>query len=213
MIIEPAGAPGDGGGHRWAALLDPLTALWRAVGLAALWLLACLPVVSAGAATVALLAVVRDDVLRRHRPVVRSYAGYLRENALLGSALLAIVAGPIADLLILGEGGGPAITVLRLLALLGVVAALPVVAHGFGLAAHTRQTVRSLYRASVIMTIARPGPTLIALAVVAAVVAAATVWPFALLVLAHPAARALFLTFRRTFETLNVTEDESDGIG
>lgn len=214
--MEPAGAAKGAATHRWASLLDRLTAFWRAVGITALWLLAALPIATAGAATVAMLAVVRDDALRQQRPVVRSFLSYTRANAVTGTALLVITGGPIAGLILLGRlGTSPVTSALWPVALIGTIAALPVLAHGFPLAAHTHQTVRSLYRASVLMTMARPGATAIALGVIVAVAVAATVWPFTLVVLGYPAARALFSTFRRSFDTLNVAEgaeDEAHGL-
>lgn len=191
------------GSHRWSVILERLTSIWRAVGLTVLWFVACLPVVTAGAATVALVAVVRDDVLLRERPVLRSYLGYLRENLRVGTALLVTTAAPVGAVLLLWEQTeSPLMWSLWALALVGAAAALPLIVHGFPLAAHTTQpSMRAFYRASVILTLTSPGATVIGLVLLAICAIAVTVWPGSLLVLAYPVARALFVAFRSGFET------------
>lgn len=190
------------GVHRWSAVLERLTVIWRAVGLTALWFVSCLPVVTAGAATVALLAVVRDDVLARERPVLRSYLGYLRENARDGTALLVTTVLPVSAMLLLWPRvDSPLIWATWMLALVGTVAALPMTVHGFPLAAHTAQpSVRALYRSSLMLALLRPGATVIGLVLIAICAVAVMVWPGALLLLAYPAARALFVSFRSAFD-------------
>lgn len=190
------------GSPRWAAVLERLTSIWRAAGLTLLWCLSCLPVVTAGAATVALVAVARDDVRGRERPVFRSYLHYLRENFRMGTVLLVLgVAPPVALFLTWNLRDVPAIWPVWMLALIGTAAALPLTVHGFPLAAHSRhRSVRDFYRASVLLTLTCPGATLIGLALITISAVAVAVWPGTLLLLAYPVARALFVTFRSAFE-------------
>lgn len=205
---EPIGATG-GEHHRWAALLGFLSAFWRSVGLTVMWLVACLPLVTAGPATVALLALVRDDVLHQERPAVRAFLGYVRDNAVTGFLLFALTGGPLAGLLVLSTlPAAPAVTALWTLSLVGTVATLPVLVHGYPLAAHTRQTIRGLYRASVILAFARPGATAIGLAVIVAVIAATMTWSIAPVLLGYVASRALFTLFLRAFQSINAAEGQ-----
>lgn len=207
MSVEGRAVVGEGTSHPWSALLEPLTAFWRIVGLTALWLCGCLPIVTAGAATIALFAVTRDNVLDRERPLVRSFVLYLRENLTMGLALFVLVVGPVAALMLLEPWrASPLITLLWLVALLGTVAALPLLIHGFALAAHTHQSLRTLYRASLILAVARPAGSVLSLALIVAVGAATLHWPILLPLLACPAARALFSTFRRDFTAVNAVD-------
>lgn len=191
-----------GGTHRWAAALDRMSSIWRAVGLTVMWCIACLPIVTAGAATVALVAVTRDDALARERPVVRSYLHYLRENFWVGTVLLVATAAPVSAMLMLWQPGQPPMMwLLWALALVGTAAALPLIVHGFPLAAHTTHpSMRTFYRAATLLTLARPGATLIGLVLLGICAIAVIVWPGTLFVLAYPAARGLFVTFRSAFE-------------
>lgn len=190
------------GTHRWAAALYRLTSFWRAAGLTVMWLVACLPVVTAGAATVALLAVVRDDVRGRERPVLRSYLHYLRENFRVGTVLLVAAVAPVSAMSMLWHPGpSPLLWSVWVLALVGTAAAVPLIVHGFPLAAHTTHaSVRALHRATVLLTLSRPGATLVGLMLIGICAVAVTVWPGTLLILAYPAARGLFVTFRSAFE-------------
>lgn len=204
MSVAGRAAAGGETDHPWSALLGPLTAFWRIVGLTALWLCGCLPLVTAGAATIAMVAVARDDIMDRERPLVGSFVQYMRENLTMGLALSVLVLGPVAALTLLDPwGASPLMTLLWLVALLGAVAALPVLVHGFPLAAHTHQSLRTLYRASLILAVARPAGSALNLALLVAVGAATLRWPLLLPLLAYPAARALFSTFRRDFSAVN----------
>lgn len=204
-----------GGTHRWAAALDRMSSIWRAAGLTVMWFIACLPVVTAGAATVALVAVVRDDVSNRERPVVRSYLHYLRENFRVGTVLLVATAAPVAAVLMLWRPGqSPLMWSLWALALVGTAAALPLIVHGFPLAAHTTHpSMRAFYRAATLLTLARPGAALIALLLIGICAIAVVVWPGTLLVLAYLAARGLFVTFRSAFESTDREQRRRHGHG
>lgn len=187
--------------HSHAVLLDRLTTCWRVIGLTVLWLVSAAPLIIFGPATIALLAVVRDDVLGQPRPVVRSYFGYLRDNLRLGLVLGVLTVGPVVALLWLSPWGGSSVgTGLWTLALLGTVAVIPLLVHGYPMAAHTHQTVRSLYRDCVVLALARPGSTLIGLALLVAVMAATARWPIVPALVGWLAARALFVGFRRAWD-------------
>jgi uncharacterized membrane protein YesL len=191
-------------GHRWAAVTAPLLAFWRIVGVTALWVVFCLPVITAGASTIALVCVARDDARHMDRPVVRSFLQYVRENLVLGLGLLVLAGGPLVGSLTLTPRGGPVlITVLWCVAVLGTAATLPLIAYGCGLAAHTTQSLRSLYRDSLVLVLASPGRTVLVLGLGAAVGIAVLRWPIALPVLGYAAARAYYGTFRAAFDAVD----------
>ncbi|HIT75477.1 MAG TPA: DUF624 domain-containing protein [Candidatus Avipropionibacterium avicola] len=201
-------------------VLEALTSFWRAVGVTVMWLVACLPVVTAGAATMALVGVVRDTALHRERPVVRSYLAHLRDNARLGTGWLVFTLLPVVALAVTWRQPAAVWTdVLAVISMIGVVAMLPLLVHGCTLAVHTRQpSLRALYRSSVLLAVATPGPTLIGLLMIAAVVVATAVWPGAIIVLGYPVARALFNGFRRGFNAVAVQpgpvrEEHAHGLG
>lgn len=178
--------------------------VWRAIGVTLLWFTCCLPVVTAGPATIALLAVVRDDVLKQERPVVRSYVNYLVENLRIGLVIGVLAVGPVVAVFALDPSSGVLLVrALWWVALVGLVAAVPLLVHGFPLAAHTQQSLRTLYRDCVLLMAAGPGATVVGLAVLISVTLAAERWPGSLLLLGYPAARALFSGFRRTFDLLD----------
>ncbi len=211
---------GDGGAGRWAVVLEALTSFWRAVGVTVMWLIACLPVVTAGAATMALFGVVRDTVLQREQPVVRSYLTHLRDNARLGTGWLVFTLVPVVALVLMWRQPAAAWTdALAVISGLGLVAMVPLLVHGCTLAVHTRQpSLRALYRSSVMLAVASPGPTLIGLVVMAATAVATAVWPGAIVVLGYPVARALFSGFRRGFDAVaagpgTVREEQAHGLG
>lgn len=210
----------DGGGGRWGAVLEALTSFWRAVGVTAMWLIACLPVVTAGAATMALFGVVRDTALQRERPVVRSYLAHLRDTAKLGTGWLVLTLLPVIALMVTWhQPSAPWGDALAVTALIGVVAMLPLLVHGCTLAVHTRQpSLRALYRSSVLLAVASPGTTLIGLVVIAAAAVATAVWPGGIILLGYPVARALFSGFRRGFGAVaagpgTAREEHAHGLG
>lgn len=197
-------APGFGAGGRWAAPLELLASGWRMIGINALWVLASIPLVTIGPATIAVMAMARDDVRGRPRPAVRGFLTYMRENAWTGVVLSLLTIGPMAGLLLLWlpHGGivgtfGP---LFQVVSLFGGVATAPLLAHGYALAAHTTLRPRGLVRASYVMAAARPGSTLLALAVVVALTALAWSWPFALAFVGYLGARAVFTSFVRAFD-------------
>ncbi|ACQ80127.1 hypothetical protein Bcav_1871 [Beutenbergia cavernae DSM 12333] len=203
----------DGAGP-WSRVVDLLAGFWRAVGINALWLVASLPIVTIGPATVALMAMARDDVMGRPRPAARAFVAYVRENVAVGLALSTMTLGAVGSFALLWRldpaGGTTATRVLQVVSLVGLIAVAPVIAHGYALAAHTQQGVRGVYRASVIMAFARPGETVLALAVVAALVLLSWYWPFSVLLAGYVGSRAIFTTFRRTFAALQDPKGASD---
>lgn len=104
-----------------------------------LWLLACIPVVTAPAATAALFAVVREWTKGRQPPIAPSFLRFMRENARrsLAVAAVGIVVGAIlaADLLLARaiEPGGivlsGALLVVAMVALSAAAYAFPVMAN------------------------------------------------------------------------------------
>ena len=60
---------------------------------------------TAGAATIAMVAVARDDIMDRERPLVGSFVQYMRENLTMGLALSVLVLGPVAALTLLDPWG------------------------------------------------------------------------------------------------------------
>lgn len=203
MTIDRSGQA-VGEPHRWAVLLDRLTTFWRVIGLTSLWLVSVAPLVTVGPATLAFMAVVRDDVQGRPRPVVRAFFAYLKENARLGLALSVLTIGPVAALLLLDpRGASPLVASMWLVALVGTVAAVPLLVHGYPMAAHTHQSLRTLYRDCVVLTAGRPGATMVGLLLLVVVGTAVAQWPIVLPVLGYLAARGLFLSFRRAWSGLS----------
>ena len=68
-----------------------LERFWECVGLSLLWALGCLPLVTAGASTAALFAVVGQRIQGDYRPVFRSFWGEFRRAPLARAAVTVVV--------------------------------------------------------------------------------------------------------------------------
>lgn len=95
----PAGAPTSA-----LRIYELTAAFWQPIQLNALWLLACLPAVTAGAATVALTAVVAERAGGDHRPIGGRFWWHLRRELLPMSAATLVTGLTLAGVLLLLVG-------------------------------------------------------------------------------------------------------------
>lgn len=89
---------------RWR-LYERLERLWEAAGLSALWALGCVPVLTAGSSTTALLRVVADRREGVYRPILRAFWDEFVREPLVRAAIttFTLLAGVlVADVLLTG---------------------------------------------------------------------------------------------------------------
>lgn len=176
------------------------------LALSLLWLVGCLPLVTAPAATAALFEVVRQrrrgDEPAIGRAYLAAFRQYLRTSLLVGYGWAALGAVLVGDLLIADRMGQPAGDLLQvaLLALLliyalGSVALFPV------LVSYQAGPI-SLMRTAVLVALLAPGRSLLALAAVTAAVTAVWAVPLAIVVAPGLATTAVQRLYDGVFDRL-----------
>jgi uncharacterized membrane protein YesL len=183
-----------------------IAAIADQLALSVLWLVGCLPLVTAPAATAALFEVARQRGRGDEPAIGRSYLAafrqHLRSSMLVGYGWAALGAVLVGDLLIVGRMGLPAGDVLQvalfallLLYALGSVALFPV------LVSYQARPL-AMIRKAVLVSLLFPGRSLLALAAVTAAVAAAWVVPLAIVIVPGLAGTAVQRTYEGAFDRL-----------
>jgi uncharacterized membrane protein YesL len=171
-----------------------------------LWLLACLPVVTAFPATAAMFGVVRDWVRERETGVFGAFVHRFRQNfvqALVLGALWAVFGVTLLlDFLVANEISGGAQVVLRsLLVLAGVLYVLASV-FLFPVMVHYDTRWTAVPKNALLLAIGRLPTTLVCLLVVSAATALTFVVPPLILITGSVTAYVVYLLCNREFERL-----------
>lgn len=168
---------------------------WEGVGLSVLWVIACLPVVTAGAATSALFAVVTDRRRGHTRPTGQAFWDEFRiaplQRAAASVALVVVAAG-----VLLTFGAGARADTLSGLALQGATVAgggvlLGVLVVFLPLSAISASTLPARIRLAAAIAMARPRTAFVGGALTLALVVATVLMPPVLLILGWAWARLL----------------------
>jgi len=191
-------------GGRLAHGLETFT---RLVGLNALWLLACLPVVTAPVATAALFGVVRIWIRGDQPPVGRTFLALLRENlpkaSVVGLGWALVGAVLVVDVALVREMGALREPLLVALLVLGLLYAGTSV-FLFPVLVQFDVGPVGVVRTAFLLTFARPLVTLAALAVLAGAAFVVVSLPITLIVAGSATAWAVYWccdsTFRRVAE-------------
>ncbi|MEE0800711.1 MAG: DUF624 domain-containing protein [Gemmiger sp.] len=174
--------------HPESPLMQGLTKLFDCIALSLLWMLCCLPVVTAAAATAALYAAVYKYLRREEGTLLHTYFAALRENfrrsTLAGLAAIAVLALLVLDALVFrtlrltGQAMGGLYGVSLLLCALGLT-------WWFYLAAYSARfngTVRDVLRFSALLMLLHPVRALQMLVILAAGLVLSLALPGAVLV-------------------------------
>lgn len=182
-----------------------LERFWECAGLSVLWLLGCLPIVTAGSSTVALFEVVAQRARGDYRPVSLAFWDEFRRAPLAraGVTVLTLFAlFGVAQTLLFGltvAAPLPAV-VLQTAALGGMAAVLGAVVTALPTRAECGGTLRQTLRLAAVVGLGRPLTTLLAVLVTVALVVGTVLAPPVLLLLGWGWARlltALSATARR----------------
>lgn len=149
--------------------------------LSVVWVIACLPVVTAGPATAAMFAVVRGWEEGRDVSAVPAFARYFRENLrqglITGLAGAAVAALLLADLVIAGALAPPIASTLGVLAAVAGIVVVATSVYLFPLMVTYDLPLRRLVPSALMFAIGKPATTLAGLVVVAAACAVTYVFP------------------------------------
>lgn len=165
---------------RWYTALQRLS---DTVLLSVIWVVACLPVVTAGPATAAMFAVVRRWDEGQDASVAPAFVRYFREN--LRQGLISGIAGAavasllLADLMIAGALAPPIASSLGLIAVIAGVVVAATAVYLFPLMVTYDLPLRRLVRLALMFAIGKPATTLACLAVIGAGCALTYVFPLA----------------------------------
>lgn len=208
MRAEPTLRGYDGPLYR---LLRVVTDL---VYLNLLWLLACLPVVTAPAATAALFGVTREWTKGRQPPIGPSFVHFMRESARRSVAVggvLAAAGGLIAADLLIARGIEPGGIVLRgALLIIGVLVASTAM-YAFPVMANYEVPWRTVLRNALLFALACPLITLAGLALIAAATVILLVAPVAVIALGSATAWGLYRLCDAAFAAVERRQDHRPG--
>lgn len=194
-------------------LYGHLERFWECAGLTALWLAGCVPILTAGSSTLALLRVVSERRDHVYRPVARAFwAEFVREP--LPRAAITIIA-------LLGGLGGLAVlftglvstdilraTALQAAALIGAVMALGLSTTMMALVARGKRTSLRTLRLATAIAVCRPQTALAGAALTVATAVGIALAPPLVLVLGWIWARLLIDLSRSADRVLAVWDDD-----
>lgn len=181
---------------------------WEGVGLSLLWLLGCLPVVTAGSSTLALFQVVAQRRRGDYQSVTRAFWREFKQAPLARAALtmitlLALLG--VTQTLVAGITRSDPVTatLLQAAALLGVGAVLGVVVTALPVHAEHRKPFLPTLRLSVAVALGRPLTTLLAVLLTMGMGAATVLFPPLLMIIGWTWASLLSAVSRSTVKRLS----------
>lgn len=187
LRAEPVATPAIGEPSKSLRLHGVLERLWEGIGLSVVWVLGCLPVVTAGSSTVALFRVVAQRGQGDFRPVAQAFWDEFKQAPLARAAvtvvtLLALLG--VAQTLLAGitRPDPVSATVLQAAALVGVGVVLGAVVTALPLHAEHGGTFIQTLRLSVAVGLGRPLTMMLAVLLTIAVVTVTVLVPPLLLV-------------------------------
>lgn len=181
-----------------------------------LWLLACLPVVSAFPATAAMFAVVREWTKDREPGILDAFWNHLKENLLQGflaSLVWALIGAVLAtDLFFIRQTDSAAVGALfAVLATLLTFAYAAASVYLFPVMVNYDADLRTTLKNSLLFALGHPGTTLLGLLVTGTAVLAALTSPFTLLVTGSLTAYLVYRLCDGTFRRFEASREKPEG--